>query len=214
MKFLQKTITILFIAVSVVSAGVHVIVYDCSGSFIGPNEPEILLKGSLLKINELITSATHNDTIIFFPIRENSTISSLNQIMLVKEKAKTVFDPTVKQKNTRLIKSFVRGVLDEINKPYAKRTDIISAINFASAIAINYSEANIYIFSDGRDNVNAELFKRLDNISVFHLFIFHRNSTKQSKLINKWKELYKSLGAKVVKVYDAQASMTTNIGIQ
>lgn len=214
MKFIQKTITILLIAVSVLSAKVHVIVYDCSGSFIGPNEPEILLKGSLLKINELITSATHNDTIIFFPIRENSTISSLNQIMLVKEKAKTVFDPTVKQKNARLIKSFVKGVLDEIKKPYAKQTDIISAINFASAIARNYREANIYIFSDGRDNVNAELFKRLDNISVSHLFIFHRNSANQNKLISKWKELYKSLGAKVVKVYDAQASTTTNIGIK
>ncbi len=214
MKFIQKTITILFIAISVVSAKVHVIVYDCSGSFIGLNEPEILLKGSLLKINELITAATHNDTIIFFPIRENSTISSLNQIMLVKEKAKTVFDPTVKTKNGRLIKSFVNGVLVEINKPYAKRTDIISAINFASAIAKNYREANIYIFSDGRDNVNAALFKRLDNISVFHLFIFHRNSAKQSELINKWNELYKSLGAKVVHIYDAQASMTTNIGIK
>lgn len=214
MKLIKKTFIILFLTCTIIQGAVRVIVFDCSGSFIGPNEPEILVRGSLLKINELIASATHNDTIIFFPIRENSTVSSLNQIMLVKEKATSVFDPSVKQKNSRHIKTFVKQVLDEINKPYAKRTDIITAINYASAIAKNYTEASIYVFSDGRDNINAELFKRLENISIFHLFIFDRNSGKQNKLISKWDELYKKLGAKSVHVYDAQASMTKKIGIK
>lgn len=193
---------------------VYIILFDCSGSFIGPYVPEALKNGSLKKINELVNDLAPGDTLIFFPIRENSTVSSLNQIVFKKEKAKSVFDPTVKEKNKKLIKEFVKHVLNEINKPPAKKTDIISAINFASAIAKNFNEATLYIMSDGNDNISSKLFKRLDNISIFHLFIFDSRSEKQNELLHKWQKIYTELGAKTVNVFDAQASLSINLGIK
>jgi len=205
----------LILVISINSFGrVHIIIFDCSGSFLGPKTPEILKNGSLAKVNDLVNQATYIDTIIFFSIRGNSTVSSLNQTILVKAKAKTVFDPTIKKINSMLIKNFVKNIFKEVNRPYAIRTDIISAVNYASAIAKNYNEASIYIFSDGGDNVNAKLFKRLDKISVYHLFIFDSNSGSQNKLVKKWESLYNNLGAKSVIVEGAQASMTLNIKIK
>lgn len=214
MKKLAYILSITVLMTTISFGRVHIILFDCSGSFIGPKVPEMLKNGSLIKINEIISNATNNDTIIFFAITSNSTVSSLNQIILVKAKAKTVFDPTINKKNEELIKDFVKRVLKEINKPFSNNTDIISAVNFAAAIAKNYRDATIYVFSDGQDNVNGKLFKRLDNISIYHLFIFDSNSTKQNQHLVKWEGLYKDLGAKPVVVNDAQASMTTNIGLR
>ena len=214
MKKLAIIFSITVLMTTIAFGRVHIILFDCSGSFIGPNVPEMLKNGSLIKINEIISNATYNDTIIFFAITSNSTVSSLNQILLVKAKAKTVFDPTINKKNEELIKNFVKRVLKEINKPYSNHTDITSAVNYAAAIAKNYRDATVYNFSDGKDNISAKLFKRLDNISIYHLFIFDNNSTMQNRLLVKWERLYKELGAKSVVVKDAQASMTTNIGLR
>jgi len=208
------TLALIILVTSLTIGKVHIVLFDCSASFIGQNVPEALKGGSLKKLNELVNNLAPGDTLIFFSIRENSTVSSLNQIILVKEKAKTVFDPAVNEKNKKLIKEFVKRVLKEINKPPAELTDIISAVNFATATARNYREASIYIFSDGRDNVNAKLFKRLDNISICHLFIFDNNSDRQNSILIKWQKIYKDLGAKTINVLDAQASFSFNIGMK
>ncbi len=206
------TISLIILITNLTLGRVHIILFDCSGSFIGQNVPDALKNGSLKKISELINNMAPNDTLIFFSIRENSSLSSLNQVVLVKEKAKTVFDPTLNGRNNKLIQKFAKNVLSEINKPPAERTDLISAVNFASATARNYTEASIYIFSDGADNVKAKLFKRLDDISIYHLFIFDKSPDKQNGLLQKWQKIYKDLGAKTINVLDAQASFSFKIG--
>lgn len=83
-------IVFVFVQTNLLIGKVHIILFYCSGSFIGKNAPEILRTGSLKIISQLINSATYKDTIIFFPIRNNSTLSSLEQTTLVKQRAKKV----------------------------------------------------------------------------------------------------------------------------
>jgi hypothetical protein len=208
----KKTLIMVVLFFQLLFADVKIILYDCSGSFIGPKVPKELKEGSLKKINEILNSSTDKDTIIFYPIRENSTVSSLNQLILIKDKAKTVFDPTIKEKNRRKTIAFAKQILEEINKPYAESTDIISAINAAASIGKNYSKATIYIFSDGQDNVNQKVFNKLTGLHIRHLFIFHLVASEQEKLLKKWSTIYKNLGAASIIVEDAQSSMSFNLG--
>lgn len=192
---------------------IYIILFDCSGSFIGKNAPEILRTGALQKINELTLSMKEQDTLIFIPIRENSTISSLHQIVLFKESEKRIYDKTAERKNNLRMKNFARAILKEINQKPSDKTDIVSAINFAGSIAKLSNDATIIVLSDGDDNVNSSMFNNLKRIKIFHLFVYTPSSDKINNLLEKWENLYSKLGVDLLKVLDAQSSLNYNLRI-
>jgi hypothetical protein len=211
MKMMKLTLLLMYLTSSIIFGRVHIVLYDCSGSFLGKNSPSVLRTGALQKINELIQSINQQDTIIFMPIRENSTVSSLRQIIFTKDAEKRIFDKTAERNNSIRMKTFAKAVMNEINRDPSPRTDIVSALNFAGSIAKLSKDATIIILSDGDDNINGEMFNDLKGIKIYHLFVYTPSSTKINKLLEKWRTLYSKLGARFSVVQDAQSSLNYKI---
>lgn len=207
----RSIIILILLSASILFGRLHIVLFDCSGSFIGPTAPPILKESALEKLSQLIKIASYKDTIVFIPIRENSTVSSLRQVRFIKEEAQRTYDNAVDIRNQRLLKEFAKKVMTEVGRKPAEKTDIVSAVNYASSIARLSKEANIWIFSDGDDNVKGKMFLSLKGLKIFHLFIFSPNSKKIQSIIEKWKSLYSNLGVKSMTVLDAQTSINYDV---
>lgn len=204
---MRKLFTICVLLMQLGFAKMHVVLLDCTGSFIGKNAPSSLKIQALKKLSVIIDNLKDGDTLVFIPIRANGAISSLNQLSLVKARAKRVYDQQQKQINAQRVKAFVQAVLAEVNKPASGASDIITAVNYAASICRNSADAILWILSDGDDNVSAKMFSRLNGITVIHLFVFSNNSAKINSLVQSWEALYRKLGAKSVTVLDAPTSI-------
>lgn len=214
MKIFTTLVLAMLVITNISFARVYVVLYDCSGSFLGENVPAVLRTGSLQKINEIIQSISQQDTLIFMPIRHNSTVSSLRQIVFTKDADKKIFDKTAERNNSIRMKAFASAVMNEINREPSPRTDIVSALNFAGSIAKLSKDATIIMLSDGDDNVNAEMFNDLKGIKVYHMFVYTPSSNKINKLLEKWRALYSKLGARFSVVLDAQSSLNYKINVE
>jgi len=216
MKIRRKLALFLFISIIIINSSISyarliIVLFDNSGSFIGPNAPITIKINALKKLNEIVQIIDYKDTLIFIPIRGNSTESSLRQIRLIKEKASTIYDPIYRKKNLYRMKVFAQSVLKEINKPYSKKTDILSAINYAASISRLSHNSSIWCFSDGDDNVQAGLYNQLNGIKIYHLFIYSSKKNKTKYLIDRWKNIYRKMGAISAVILDAQSSINYNI---